>query len=275
MQGRRSSGPCRVGRRVPIRDAVARCGPNVQTSTGMERNEAGCRHRSRHGLARWPAASRRRGAGCSPANRPRRGSRISTSPTSPARSPRRSRAATRADAFNPDDWMEPKEQRRVDDFIVYAMARRDPGAARRRLGAQDLRGGDRDRRPDRLGHRRPGGIYDASITLHEKGPRRISPFFIPGRLINLVERPCFDRPQAQGPEPRRRHRLFDRRARDRRRGAAHRARRRQRDGRGRRRIGGQPPVARGLRRLPGAVDRFQRPAASRPRAPMTATATAS
>jgi 3-oxoacyl-[acyl-carrier-protein] synthase II len=31
-----------------------------------------------------------------------------------------------------------------------------------------------------------GGIYDASITLHEKGPRRISPFFIPGRLINLV-----------------------------------------------------------------------------------------
>ena len=31
-----------------------------------------------------------------------------------------------------------------------------------------------------------GGIYDASITLHEKGPRRISPFFIPGRLINLA-----------------------------------------------------------------------------------------
>ena len=31
-----------------------------------------------------------------------------------------------------------------------------------------------------------GGIYDASVTLHEKGPRRISPFFIPGRLINLV-----------------------------------------------------------------------------------------
>src|SRR5690606_41829762 len=33
---------------------------------------------------------------------------------------------------------------------------------------------------------RSGGIYDASITLHEKGPRRISPFFIPGRLINLA-----------------------------------------------------------------------------------------
>src|SRR6202142_1916516 len=31
-----------------------------------------------------------------------------------------------------------------------------------------------------------GGIYDASVTLHEKGPRRISPFFIPGRLINLA-----------------------------------------------------------------------------------------
>jgi len=31
-----------------------------------------------------------------------------------------------------------------------------------------------------------GGIYDASVTLHEKGPRRISPFFIPGRIINLA-----------------------------------------------------------------------------------------
>ena len=99
------------------------------------------------------------------------------------------------DAFSPDDWMEPKEQRRVDDFIVYGDGGRNPGAARRRLGAQDLRGGDRDRRADRLRHRRPAAASTTpSITLHEKGPRRVSPFFIPGRLINLVERPGVDRP---------------------------------------------------------------------------------
>ena len=90
------------------------------------------------------------------------------------------------DAFNPDDWMEPKEQRRVDDFIVYGMS----------AATQALR--DADWAPKTYeeeietgvligsGIGGLGGIYDASITLHEKGPRRISPFFIPGRLINLV-----------------------------------------------------------------------------------------
>ncbi len=82
--------------------------------------------------------------------------------------------------------METKEQRRVDDFIVYAMAAATPGPARRRLGAQDLRRGNRIRRADRLRHRRPDGIYEASVVLHEKGPRRISPFFIPGRLVNMA-----------------------------------------------------------------------------------------
>ena len=105
-----------------------------------------------------------------------------------------------------------------------------------------------------------GGIYDASVTLHERGPRRISPFFIPGRLINLAERPGFDRPQAQRPQSRGRHRLLDRRACDRRRRAADRAWRRQCDGRRRRRIGGQPPVARGFLRLPRPVDQLQRSA---------------
>ncbi len=90
------------------------------------------------------------------------------------------------DAFNPDDWMDPKEQRRVDDFIVYGMS----------AATQALR--DADWAPKNYeeqietgvligsGIGGLGGIYDASITLHEKGPRRISPFFIPGRLINLV-----------------------------------------------------------------------------------------
>jgi len=90
------------------------------------------------------------------------------------------------DAFNPDDWMDSKEQRRVDDFIVYGVS----------AAAQALR--DAEWVPKTHGEEIEtgvligsgigglGGIYDASITLHEKGPRRISPFFIPGRLINLV-----------------------------------------------------------------------------------------
>ena len=92
----------------------------------------------------------------------------------------------RPDAFNPDDWMDPKEQRRVDDFIVYAMsaaaqALNDAGWAPRTYEEEIETGvliGS--------GIGGLGGIYDASITLHEKGPRRISPFFIPGRLINLA-----------------------------------------------------------------------------------------
>jgi 3-oxoacyl-[acyl-carrier-protein] synthase II len=90
------------------------------------------------------------------------------------------------DAFRPDEWMEPKEQRRVDEFIIYAAS----------AATQALR--DANWSPETyedqiesgvlIGSGIGGleGIYDASITLHEKGPRRISPFFIPGRLINLA-----------------------------------------------------------------------------------------
>ena len=88
--------------------------------------------------------------------------------------------------FAPDQWMEPKEQRRVDDFIIYAMA-----AARQALD-------DANWHPESyedqiasgvmVGSGIGGieGISDAAITLKENGPRRISPFFIPGRLINLA-----------------------------------------------------------------------------------------
>jgi 3-oxoacyl-[acyl-carrier-protein] synthase II len=88
--------------------------------------------------------------------------------------------------FNPDDWMEPKEQRKVDPFIVYAMAAatqaiRDSGWTPTTYEEQTSTGvliGS--------GIGGIGGIYDASVTLFERGPRRISPFFIPGRLINLA-----------------------------------------------------------------------------------------
>ncbi len=90
------------------------------------------------------------------------------------------------DAFNPDDWMEPKEQRRVDDFIVYGLAAatqalKDAGWAPKTYEEQIESGVMIGSGIGGL-----GGIYDASITLRDRGPRRISPFFIPGRLINLA-----------------------------------------------------------------------------------------
>ncbi|SEQ11111.1 3-oxoacyl-[acyl-carrier-protein] synthase II [Faunimonas pinastri] len=88
--------------------------------------------------------------------------------------------------FNPDLAMEPKEQRKVDDFIVYAMAAADEAIADSGWKPEDYE--DQIRTGVMIGSGIGGieGIVDAGITLHEKGPRRISPFFIPGRLINLA-----------------------------------------------------------------------------------------
>ena len=88
--------------------------------------------------------------------------------------------------YNPDEWMETKEQRKVDPFIVYAMA-----AATQAIedaGVEPKTPEEQERTGVLIGSGigGVGGIYDASVTLHEKGPRRISPFFIPGRLINLA-----------------------------------------------------------------------------------------
>ena len=57
-------------------------------------------------------------------------------------------------SFNPDQWMEPKDQRKVDDFIIFAMAAAQPGARRCRLASRDRRRALRDRHDDRLRHRR-------------------------------------------------------------------------------------------------------------------------
>jgi 3-oxoacyl-[acyl-carrier-protein] synthase II len=88
--------------------------------------------------------------------------------------------------FNPDDWMEPKEQRKVDNFIIYAMA-----AATQALN-------DADWHPQKyedqivsgvlIGSGIGGieGIAETAILLRDRGPRRVSPFFIPGRIINLA-----------------------------------------------------------------------------------------
>jgi len=88
--------------------------------------------------------------------------------------------------FNPDDWMEPKEQRKVDPFIVYGMGA--AGQAIQDSGFETKTEEQKERAGVLIGSGIGGigGIYDASITLKERGPRRVSPFFIPGRLINLA-----------------------------------------------------------------------------------------
>ncbi len=88
--------------------------------------------------------------------------------------------------YNPDQWMEPKEQRKVDDFIVFAMC-----AARQALDDAGWRPEsyqDQTRTGVLIGSGIGGieGIADMAVKLHEKGPRRVSPFFIPGRIINLA-----------------------------------------------------------------------------------------
>ena len=88
--------------------------------------------------------------------------------------------------FNADAWMEPKEQRKVDEFIVYAMC-----AATQALddaGWKPVSYDDQIKTGVMIGSGIGGieGIAETAIVLKERGPRRVSPFFIPGRLINLA-----------------------------------------------------------------------------------------
>jgi 3-oxoacyl-[acyl-carrier-protein] synthase II len=88
--------------------------------------------------------------------------------------------------YNPDQWMEPKEQRKVDEFIVFAMC-----AAKQALDDAAWKPQTYD---DQIvtgvmmgaGIGGAGGIADTGVVLKERGPRRVSPFFVPGRIINLA-----------------------------------------------------------------------------------------
>ena len=88
--------------------------------------------------------------------------------------------------YNPDDWMLPKEQRKVDEFITYGMAAADQALDDADWHPED----DEDcfRTGVLIGSGIGGldGIAKTSLLLEAKGPRRVSPFFIPGRLINLA-----------------------------------------------------------------------------------------
>jgi 3-oxoacyl-[acyl-carrier-protein] synthase II len=101
--------------------------------------------------------------------------------------------------FNPDDWMEPKEQRKVDPFIIYAVAAADQALADAKWAPESDE--DQIRTGVLIGSGIGGleGIVEAGYTLRDKGPRRISPFFIPGRLINLASGQVSIKHKLRGP----------------------------------------------------------------------------
>ena len=88
--------------------------------------------------------------------------------------------------FNGDKYMEPKEQRKVDTFILFGMA-----AAQQAVEDSGWMPTDREdlERTGVLIGSGIGGlnsIANTAVMMHEKGPRRVSPFFVPGALINLI-----------------------------------------------------------------------------------------
>jgi 3-oxoacyl-[acyl-carrier-protein] synthase II len=94
------------------------------------------------------------------------------------------RGDTASGLFNADDYVPPKEQKKMDMFIVFAIVAAHEAVADSGWVPPD------DEARERTGVMVGSGIgglnyiYDASVTLHERGPRRISPFFIPASLIN-------------------------------------------------------------------------------------------
>ena len=102
-------------------------------------------------------------------------------------------------SYNPDDWLDPKEQRKVDEFITYAICASDQAIKDSGWVADTY---DKEIRSGVLIGSGIGGlqgIEDAAIILRDKGPRRISPFFIPGRLINLASGHISIRNNFKGP----------------------------------------------------------------------------
>ncbi len=96
------------------------------------------------------------------------------------------RGETSSGSFNADDWVPPKDQRKMDEFIVFGLA-----AAIQAVedsGWKPDADEDRERTGVMIGSGIGGlvTIADGAITLKEKGPRRMSPFFIPSALINLA-----------------------------------------------------------------------------------------
>ena len=89
-------------------------------------------------------------------------------------------------SFDPDKTMSAKDRRRVDDFILYAVAAADEAVRDANWMPEDEDARERTGVMIGSGIGGLGAIADTAVELHEKGPRRVSPFFIPSALINLA-----------------------------------------------------------------------------------------
>ncbi len=102
------------------------------------------------------------------------------------------------ESFDPCDWFSSKDLRKVDDFIIF-------GVAAAEMAIKDSLLANSNYNPSRIGVGVGSGvgglpsIEQASLTLAEKGPKRVSPFFIPGALINLVAGQISIRNNFKGP----------------------------------------------------------------------------
>lgn len=88
--------------------------------------------------------------------------------------------------FNPDHWMEPKDRRKVDDFILYGMAAAQQAVEDAGWKPQDAEGQERTGVMIGSGIGGLTSIAETAVLIKERGPKRVSPFFIPGSLINLI-----------------------------------------------------------------------------------------
>ena len=96
------------------------------------------------------------------------------------------RGETASGLFDADQWVSPKDQRKMDGFIIYALAAAAQAVEDAGWTPDDEEA--RERTGVMIGSGIGGlpGITEGALTLHERGPRRISPFFIPANLINLA-----------------------------------------------------------------------------------------
>lgn len=88
--------------------------------------------------------------------------------------------------FDPDAWMEARDRRKVDDFILYGMTAATQAVEDAGIGELDEEEALRTGVMIGSGIGGLNSIAETAVMIQEKGPRRVSPFFIPGALINLI-----------------------------------------------------------------------------------------
>lgn len=118
-----------------------------------------------------------------------------------AQIPQKTEFPDRDDAFDVNDVMSPRDAKRIDEFILYSIAAADQALADADWCPKEL-GEEAQHRTGVMLGSGIGGLkttYDASITLHEKGPRRLSPFLVTGMLINLASGQTSIRHSLKGP----------------------------------------------------------------------------